>query len=231
MDLVRLLIVDDHGFFVRSLMPPLEEEPSIDIVGVAASGDEALALIPRLRPDVVTMDLNMPYLSGLAAMERLEARGNLPGVLVLTGTDDPDQVWSAFGVGARGFLRKDQITDELLLSGIFTVAAGGIFLDPPTFSLLRTSFPAHSLAVRTEMERLAQLAPEDLTILRLVALGYENVDIGQHLHLTAKTVSNRLTGIYNVLNIPNRVAAATFALRAGLLNLNETSPSLRQDPS
>lgn len=222
MDPIRLLIVDDHSFFVRSLMPPLEEESAIHIVGVAASGDEALALAHSLQPDVITMDLNMPYLSGLAAMERLEERGAMPGVLVLTGLDEPAQVWDAFAVGTRGFLRKDQITDELLLSAIFTVGSGGIFLDPPTFDLIRTSFPASPAAASQEREHLALLGPDDIAILRCVALGHENHEIGQYLHFSPKTVSNRLTRIYTLLNVPNRVAAATFALRAGLLGLDET---------
>lgn len=223
MELLRLLIVDDHSFFVRSLLPPLEEEPAIEIVGIAASGDEALALARSLRPDVITMDLNMPYLSGLAAMERLEERGKMPGVLVLTGLDDPAQVWNAFAAGARGFLRKDQITDELLLSAIFTVGAGGIFLDPSTFALLRTSFPADSFVAAAEKAALELLAEDDKAILRLVALGHENQEIGQILRLSPKTISNRLSLAYTLLGLPNRVAAATFALRAGLLDLSDTS--------
>lgn len=223
MELLRLLIVDDHSFFVRSLLPPLKESPAIEIVGIAASGDEAISLTHSLRPDVITMDLNMPYLSGLTAMERLEERGAMPGVLVLTGLDDPVQVWNAFAVGAKGFLRKDQITDELLLSAIFTVGAGGIFLDPPTFALLRTTFPADSDTAAVERQALELLAADDLVILRLVAIGRENHEIGQILHLSPKTVSNRLSRIYALLSIPNRVAAATFALRAGLLQLSDTS--------
>lgn len=223
MEPLRLLIVDDHSFFVRSLMPPLEEEPAIEIVGVATSGHEALSLAQSLQPDVITMDLNMPYLSGLSAMERLEERGGLPGVLVLTGMDDPAQVWNAFAAGARGFLRKDQITDELLLSAIFTVGAGGVFLDPPTFTLLRTTFPADSETATAESQARRLLTADDIVILRLVAMGRENQEIGQILHLSPKTISNRLSGIYSLLSIPNRVAAATYALRAGLIKLSDTS--------
>ncbi len=203
-------------------MPPLEEEPAIQIVGVATSGHEALALAGALQPDVITMDLNMPYLSGLAAMERLEERDRMPGVLILTGLDDPAQVWNAFAAGARGFLRKDAITDELLLSAIFTVGSGGIFLDSSTFELLRASFPASAESAGQTRQSLVRLSSQDKAILRYVALGRENHEIGQLLDLNPKTISNRLSRIYALIGIPNRVAAATFALRAGLLDLYET---------
>ncbi|RME57004.1 MAG: DNA-binding response regulator [Caldilineae bacterium] len=218
---IRLLIVDDHAFFVRSLMPPLEEDERIEIVGVARSGDEALALARSLRPDVITMDLNMPYLSGLAAMERLEERGRLPGVLVLTGVDEPSTVWAAFAAGARGFLRKDQITDELLLSGIYTVASGGVFLDPQTFRTLQAGFPATPEKWDAETARVAGLSPEDQALLRYVALGLDNMEIAARLHLSPKTVSNRLSLIYRRLGVASRSQAILMALRAGLARLSD----------
>ncbi|MBX3000056.1 MAG: response regulator transcription factor [Caldilineaceae bacterium] len=219
---VRLLIVDDHDFFRRSLLLPLEMEERIGIVGTATSGDQAVTLTRTLQPDVVLMDLNMPYLSGLAAMERITPRDAAPAILVLTGADDGDSVLRALAAGARGYLRKDSITDELLISAIFTVASGGIFLDAKTFSLLRASLPPSQPALIEERQRLSQLSPDDVELLRLVALGFDNDQIGLQLQVAPKTISNRLSHLYLRLGVPNRVRAANFALRNGIVALQET---------
>lgn len=99
----------------------------------------------------------------------------------MTGADDGDSVLRALAVGARGYLRKDSITDELLISAIFTVASGGIFLDAKTFSLLRASLPPSQPALIDERQRLAHLSPDDVALLRLVALGFDNDQIGLQL--------------------------------------------------
>lgn len=219
---IRLLIVDDHDFFRRSLLLPLEEEARITLVGTATSGDQAVTLTRSLQPDVVLMDLNMPYLSGLAAMERITPKDAAPAILVLTGADDGESVLRAFAAGAKGYLRKDMISDDLLISAILTVAAGGIFVDAKTFSLLRVHFPASQPVLVEERKRLAYLSADDAALLRLVALGLDNDQIGQQLQVSPKTISNRLSQIYLRLGVDNRVRAANFALRHGLLALGET---------
>ena len=220
---IKLLIVDDHDFFRRSIMPPLEMEAGFEILGTATSGEEAITLCHSLRPDVVLMDLNMPYLSGLAAMQRLGPRQGGLAILVLTGVDDPQSVNDAFTAGARGYLRKDMITDDLLVSAILTVASGGIFLDAHTFALLRHSRLANQpLGVDEHLLRQAQLTSDESAILRFVGLGYDNEQIGEQLQITPKTVSNRLSQLYTRLDVSNRVQAATLALRSGLVDLKET---------
>ena len=222
MSIIKLLIVDDHDFFRRSLLLPLEMEERIALVGTATSGDQAVTLTRTLQPDVVLMDLNMPYLSGLAAIERITPRDAAPAILVLTGADDGDSVLRSLAAGARGYLRKDSITDELLISAIFTVASGGIFLDVKTFSLLQASLPPSQPALVEERRRLAQFSPDDVELLRLVTLGLDNDQIGLQLQVAPKTISNRLSQIYLRLQITNRVQAANFALRNGLVALHET---------
>jgi DNA-binding NarL/FixJ family response regulator len=222
MSTIKLLIVDDHDFFRRSLFLPLEMEDRITIVGTATSGDQAVTLVRSAHPDVVLMDLNMPYLSGLTAMERITPQAHAPAILVLTGVDDADSILRAFAAGASGYLRKDSLTDELLISAIFTVASGGVFLDPKTFSLIRAILPPSQPALVQERQRLAQLSPDDVELLRLVALGYDNDQIAEHLSITPKTVFNRLSQLYLRLEVSNRVRAANFALRNGLVALSET---------
>ena len=219
---LRLLVVDDHDFFRRSLMFPLQMEARIEVVGTATSGDQAVGLVRSARPDVVLMDLNMPYLSGLAAMERITPDEAAPAVLVLTGVDDGDSVLRAFAAGAAGYLRKDMITDEMLVSAIFTVASGGIFLDPKTFAVLRAVLPTSHPRLVEERLRLSRLSPDESALLRYVALGYDNDQIGLKLQIAAKTASNRLSQIYLHLRVGNRVQASNLALRNGLVDINDT---------
>lgn len=222
MPTTKLLIVDDHDFFRRSILFPLQLEERIEIVGTATSGDQAITLCRSLRPDVVLMDLNMPYLSGLAAIERITPTDRAPAILVLTGATDADSVITSFTAGGRGFLRKDMITDEMLVSAIFTVASGGVFVDPKTFDLLKAGFSARRPRAVDERTRLAQLTPDENILLRYVALGFDNEQISQKLQISAKTVSNRLSQLYLRLEVSNRVQAANFALRNGIVDLSET---------
>lgn len=219
---IKLLIVDDHGFFRRSLAQLLELEPTIQIVGTASSGDEAIAFCRAQSVDVVLMDLNMPYLSGLATIERIRPNQQALAILVLTGVDGMEAVQNAFAMGAQGFMRKDAITDELLISAIFTVANGGIFLDAITFAALRPVIIARNASQDKDLERNISLSSADLDLLRQIALGYDNNQIAQTLQITPKTVSNRLSQLYLTLKIQNRVQAANFALRTGLVDLKET---------
>lgn len=219
---IRLLIVDDHDFFRRSILVPLEDEPRIEIVGTASSGDQAVNLCRALSPDVILMDLNMPYLSGLGAIERIVPQERAPAILVLTGKDEMSSIADAFAAGARGYLRKDMIADELLISAIFTVASGGVFVDDRTFSLMKTTLLASRARLGNKEPRHVQLSTEEKELLRHIAIGYDNDEIGRRLQITAKTVSNRLSQLYLRLEVSNRVQAANFALRHGIADLSET---------
>jgi DNA-binding NarL/FixJ family response regulator len=133
---VRLLIVDDNDFFVRSILPPLQMDEQLEIVGAVASGQDALALVADLHPDVVLLDLNMSGLHGLAVTAHLNRQPHAPKILILSGADDAHSAQGAFAAGVRGYLRKDQISDDLLVSAIFAVAHGGVFVDMQTFAIL-----------------------------------------------------------------------------------------------
>lgn len=137
---IRILIVEDHDFFRRTIALLLEMETLIEIVDAVASGEQAIGLVDSLRPDVVLMDLNLPDISGLKVIEKLAPHNHAPAILVLTGADDVESIRRAFAAGAAGYLRKDMVAEQLLLSAIHTVACGGIFVDATAFSLLKTTF-------------------------------------------------------------------------------------------
>lgn len=140
MAVLKLLIVDDHDFFRRSILLPLDAAGTIEVVGSALSGEQAVSLCHDLCPDVVLLDLNMSPLSGLATLAQMITQDCPPAILVLTVRDDRESIVQAFGLGARGYLRKDVLTDELLLNAIFTVASGGVFIDATTFGTLKAVF-------------------------------------------------------------------------------------------
>lgn len=133
---IRLLIVEDHDFFRQTLTMLLAADERIAVVGAVSSVGQALPLLHTLRPDVVLLDLNLPHPSGLALLESLPPGSDRPDVLVLTGADDAQSVHDAFAAGAHGYLRKDAIHDDLLVSAIFAVAHGGVFVDMQTFAIL-----------------------------------------------------------------------------------------------
>lgn len=108
-----------------------------EILGTATSGEQAVQLCRSLRPDVVLIDLNLPRLSGLDATREITPQAHAPAVLVLTGTTDARSVVDAFAAGAQGYLRKDMLTDELLINAILTVASGGVFLDARSFAQIK----------------------------------------------------------------------------------------------
>ena len=123
-------------------MLPLEADAGSRSCGPPPPASRRSPSATDLRPDVILMDMDMPYLSGLATMERITSQEHVQAILVLTGVDDAESVLDAFAAGTQGYLREDQITDELLISAIFAVASGGVFLDACTFAQFRGSFLA-----------------------------------------------------------------------------------------
>lgn len=219
MDPIRILIADDHAFFRNAITPPLEEEPAFELVGFAENGDEAVRMARSLDPDVILMDLRMPYLSGLAALKRISPNKRGPAVLIITGSDYRDEAVEVLAAGAAGYLRKDNISDELLVSAIFAVASGGVFLDPDLFTDFLPILLADRPQYQADLQIITALSPDEVTLLTRVAQGWENTEIAKDLAVAPKTVSNRLGMLYEKLGVENRVQAALFALRNGLTRL------------
>lgn len=207
--MIRLLVVDDHPVVRAGMVAVLSEETDFEVVGEAANGAEALALVPRLTPDVVLMDLRMPVMDGADATSRIVAQPDAPQVLVLTTYDTDADIVRAVEAGARGYLLKDAPT-AVLADAIRRAARGETVLAPPV---------AARLADRLRAPARPELTARELDVLRLVATGLSNGDIGRELFIGEATVKTHLIRAFAKLGVTDRTAAVTAAYALGLIDL------------
>ncbi len=213
---IRLLIADDHPVVRDGLRGMLAGQADLEVVGEAADGAEAVALAARLRPDVVLMDLRMPHMDGVAAIERIAAQEAAPRVLVLTTYDSDADILPAIEAGATGYLLKDAPREELFRA-IRATARGESALAPTVAARLvgRMRAPAED-----------KLSARELEVLALVARGANNREIGHQLCLSEATVKSHLIHIYGKLGVSDRTAAVTVALKRGILRLEDGGHTL-----
>jgi RNA polymerase sigma factor (sigma-70 family) len=220
---IRILIADDHTMVRQGLTQICNAEPDMDVVGQAADGQEASRLALQLEPHVVVMDINMPVLDGVQATRYITENAPAVGVLILTMYRQDQYVFEAIKAGARAYLLKDADSDELLRT-IRIVADGEALLDPSIALKMMDEFrrmqetPTDNEQVG---EEIAQLSERERDILKLVAQGLDNGQIGDRLGLSEKTIRNRLTRIFEKLQVNNRIQATLVALRQGLASLDE----------
>ena len=208
---VRVLIADDHQVVREGLRMILsEEKETIQVVGEAADGHEALRQAARLSPDVVLMDLLMPGLDGITATERLRAGGSGPRVLILTTYADDERVRDAIRAGATGYLLKDVLRAQLV-QAIHAAALGVPTLDPRAQQHLMRQVSTPSMP-----SPFAGLTPRELDVLRLVARGMGNKQIASALNLSVGTVKGYVSAILPKINAGDRTQAALFAVKHGL---------------
>lgn len=207
--MIRVLVVDDHPVVRAGMVALLGELDDIDVVGEAANGSEAVALVPRLTPDVVLMDLRMPVMDGAEATARLRARPGAPEVLVLTTYDTDADIVRAVESGARGYLLKDT-PPAVLADAIRRAALGETVLAPPV---------AAKLAERLRAPARADLTPRELEVLQAVARGLSNAEVGRELFIGEATVKTHLLRIFAKLEVTDRTAAVTAAYGLGLITL------------
>jgi len=208
---VRVLIADDHQVVREGLRMILSEErETIEVVGEAADGHEAVREAERLKPDVVLMDLLMPGLDGVAATERLRAGGGGPRILIFTTYADDERVRDAIRAGATGYLLKDVLRAQLV-QAIHAAALGVPTLDPRAQQHLM-----RQVASPPTPSPFAGLTPRELDVLRLVARGVGNKQIAAELHRSGGTVKGYVSAILPKINAGDRTQAALFAVKHGL---------------
>jgi DNA-binding NarL/FixJ family response regulator len=210
-----VLLVDDHDLFRTGLRNLLEEQ-GVDVVGEAETGTEALRKIREVAPEVVVMDLNMPGISGVEATRQIAMVAPLTRVLVLTISDQDADVMDAIVAGACGYLLKDaSITD--LIAGIRAAAAGESLVSPAIATkVLQRVRAAGPTRVDPEAIR-SELSDREIQVLKLIANGQDNAKIAADLHISPKTVKNHISNILMKLQIENRIQAAVYAVRSGLV--------------
>ncbi|MCK6065923.1 MULTISPECIES: response regulator [Microbacterium] len=207
--MIRVLIVDDHPIVRTGLGGLVDAAPDLQVVGTAATGEDAVAAVEAAPPDVVLMDLRMPGMDGDEATGRILAVAPEVRVVILTTYETDDAILRAIGAGASGYLLKAAPEDELL-AGIRAVAAGEVALAPSVARVLvrQASHPRPPAPVLTPRER---------EVLSLVAAGLSNRAIGSRLHVGEATVKTHLLHVFAKLEVDDRTRAVTRAMELGLL--------------
>ena len=216
---IRLLIADDHTMVRQGLSQICDAEPNMQVVGQAADGQEAIRLAHLVQPDVVIMDINMPVLDGVQATRHITEAQPGMGVIILTMYRQNQYVFEAIKAGARAYLLKDADSEELLRA-IRAVASGEALLDSAIALKMIEEF-RRLQSDPVGADGISPLTDRELDILRLVAQGLDNNEIGDRLGLSEKTVRNRLTVVFEKLHVNNRTQAALYALRRGLASLDD----------
>jgi DNA-binding NarL/FixJ family response regulator len=211
----RVLLVDDHDLFRAGLRNLLEEQ-GVQIVGECTNGTDALRAVRELAPDVVVMDLNMPGISGVEATRQISMVAPLTRVLVLTISDQDADVMDAILAGACGYLLKDASIAELL-QGIRAAAVGESLVSPTIAAKVLQRVRASSSSRREAEVIHSQLSDREIEVLKLIANGKDNAMIAGELHISPKTVKNHISNILMKLQIENRIQAAVFAVRSGIV--------------
>jgi DNA-binding NarL/FixJ family response regulator len=206
---VRILMADDHPIFRDGVRKLLESDDSVTIVGEASNGSECIQMLTKLKPDILLLDLRMPEKDGLAVLEEVNFDSLPTRVIVLTATEDDNDVVRAVRLGARGVVLKQSATD-LLLKSIQKVHGGEIWLDKRmTAEVMRAFTKSAEGGSRREKPLLSDRERE---IVGLVAQGFRNREIGEKLFISEQTVKNHLHNIFDKLGVSDRLELALYAL-------------------
>jgi DNA-binding NarL/FixJ family response regulator len=214
-DGLRVLLVDDHDLFRSGLRNLLEEE-GVQIIGEAAAGQEALEIVRELAPDVVVMDLNMPGMGGVEATRHISSVAPLTRVLMLTISDQDNDVIDAILAGACGYLLKDSTIQELM-AGIRAAAQGESLISPTIAAKVLQRIRASTTQPEIANTIRSELSDREIEVLKLIANGKDNAMIAAELHISPKTVKNHISNILMKLQIDNRIQAAVYAVRSGIV--------------
>ena len=211
---IRVIVADDHPLFLDGLVATLSADEELDVVGVARDAEAAVGLAASERPDVALLDIGMPG-DGLEAARRIGEAAPDTRVVMLTSSEDQQDLVAAMDAGAKGYMLKG-IAGRELLEIVRTIHAGGQYVTPGlAFGAIRglTRPRAH--------DPLAKLTSREMDVLRLVAAGLSNAEIGGRLGIAEKTVKHYMTAVLGKLGAISRVEAALIAFKAGMVSTDE----------
>lgn len=218
---IRILIADDHELFRRGLRMVLEDEDDIEVVGEVGDGASAVQLAIDEAPDVMVMDVRMPQLSGIEAAIRVKESLPHTKILMLTISDEEDDLYEAIKAGANGYLLKEISIDEIG-NAVRSVHAGQSLISPSMASKLLNEFASMIKREEEEKEQVPapKLTPREMEVLEHVAKGMNNREIAKALFISENTVKNHVRNILEKLHLHSRMEAVVYAVREKLLEIN-----------
>jgi DNA-binding NarL/FixJ family response regulator len=217
---VSIFIAEDDPLLRNFLLAKLSGYEEFTIVGSAGTGEETLAALPGLDPDVLLLDLSLPALSGMEVLEQVSAMERAPAVLVLSGHESEETQLDAARQGAKGFLCKSQASASLP-QAIQAVAEGELWLPVAIVKHILGEYPALVRQMRDQSRPINQLTEREREVLLRVARGLTNQQIAGELYMSVSTVKTHIRNIFKRFNLPGRTEAAVFAVREGLLEQAE----------
>ena len=216
---VQILLVDDHPLIRRGMKGQFAIEPGFSVVGEAADGVQAIELAAQLQPDVVLMDIDLPVKDGITATQQIKINHSATRIIALSAFDSDTQVVGMLAAGADGYCLKT-IEWEQLIAVIQLILLGGAYLDPQIAQkvsrLLKPTIVSNKFTA-SEVIQQPILSSREIEILKLIAQGYSNPEIADHLHLSLGTVKSYVRMLLNKLSVDHRVQAAAVAVREGLI--------------
>ena len=211
---IRILIADDHPVVRQGLASVLSQEEDLEVVGQAANGQEAVAQARALHPDIILMDLQMPEMDGVEAIQKIKLDTSDIGIIILTTYDTDDYIFRGIEAGARGYLLKDSPPEEVL-KAIRTVHKGESLIQPRVASRLLDRFSQLARAPDTG----EVLSPREVEVLQLMAKSTFNKEIATELLIGESTVKTHIVHIFNKLGVKGRTEAVAEAARRGIIRL------------
>jgi DNA-binding NarL/FixJ family response regulator len=218
--MIKILLVDDHALFRKGLVSLLEDLPEFKVVGEASNGCEAIEAAKTLEPDLIFMDINMPECDGLEATKKIKEILPFIKIVMLTASEEDQFLFEAMKIGAQGYLLKD-LELKQFLELLQTISKGEAILSSTMATKIFKEFNKNENESKTSDSSVDELTDRETTILKHVAEGLLNKEIADQLGISENTVKIHLRNILEKLHLKNRIQAAVYAVRQGIVNEGE----------
>ena len=212
---VKIMIADDHSMIREGLKNLLELDGDIQVISEAVDGEDCLDKLQVVKPDVLLLDINMPKKNGLEVLKSLKSKRSKLKVLVLTVHNEIEYLMKAVDIGVNGYVLKDSESAELK-KAIFTVAEGETYIQPSLIPALN----AKMIETNKDAEKIKSLTKRELDVLKLLAVGMFNKEVGKRLEISERTVKNHVSNIFKKLGVTDRTQAAVFAIPNNLVQIH-----------
>lgn len=211
---VEVIIADDHSMVREGLKQLLELDGDIVVIGEASDGVECLDLLEKKLPQALLLDINMPNMNGLEVLEKIKEKNLDTKVIILTVHNEVEYLLKVVEIGIDGYMLKDSNSDELK-KAIYSVIDGESYIQPNLIPILNSKMIERDV----EKEKLALLTKRELEVLKLMAVGSYNKEIGEKLNISERTVKNHISSIFKKIDVSDRTQAAIFAIRNNLISI------------